>query len=140
MQRGQRIGHGQVDGAAFGRGHAWQIVGVEHASFDLLHQIERRADHIVLGVIEQHLRHRQPRRCQRFHHTVLTIDRMGRRQHITSRLLAQHHVTAAVTHKKCRVGLTTTNGLQFQIAIQGWQLRTQKAVKAGGVKRCCGRR
>ena len=90
---------------------------VEHAAVELLHQVERRAEHFAVGAVVQRSRHRHVGVAQRAEHAVLAVDRVRRRQHHPARLLAQHRLPPTAAQEVGGVRHAALGAAHFQRAV-----------------------
>ncbi len=104
MQPGEHRGHVHVHRRAIRRRHAGKMRLSKDAPVHTPHDEERRAEHDRVVAHRQHRRHRHTAR-ERFHHAMLPINRVRRRQQLAGRFLAQHVVAAGGVQEIRRIRL-----------------------------------
>jgi len=116
MQLRHGFGHGEIDLTAPLRRQARQGAVVEDAPLQPLHQVEGRAEQLLVLVVEHRARNRDIGGGQRLDDAVLAVDGMRAAQDRPGRLLAQHHAAPAEIDEIGGVGLAATDPLQRQLA------------------------
>jgi hypothetical protein len=76
MQGGDDAVHLVVDRAARSRAHAGERLFPQHAALDIVHDVERTADHALVLAQEMRARHRKPRPGERREHAELPFHRV----------------------------------------------------------------
>ena len=117
MELRQRLGHAEIDAAALLRREIRQGRVLEDAAVEPLHQVERRAQRLVVVMEQDRTRHRHAGRRQGLQHAIFAIDGMGAAQDRAGRLLAQHQPARAVIDEIGRVGLAAADDLQPHLAL-----------------------
>ena len=113
VERRQRVGHRQDDGAALAGLEPRHSAVVEHAPLEPLHDIERRADQLRVLAIEDHARNRDGRPAEGAEHADLTVDRMRRGQQNSRGPLSQDQPVRAGIETEGRVRLAPRDPLDM---------------------------
>jgi hypothetical protein len=77
------------DRTAFGLGHSGQRRIPQHPPLDIIHDVERRADHRLVLAQDMGLRHRKAGRVESLDHAVFSIYRVRGRQQLAGGLSPQ---------------------------------------------------
>ena len=137
MELRQCLGHAEIEATPLGGRETGQGGIMEDAALQPLHQIERRAERLGIGMEEHGARHRHIRLRQRLKHTELAVDRMGSAQDRPGRLLAQNQATRSPIDEIGRIGLAAADAFEREFA--GAELRLQDISQSGRIKIDAGR-
>jgi hypothetical protein len=116
VQRRDHPVHFVVMRGALAWGHFRQARVPQHAAFDILHQVELRADHRVVVATREHSGDGHVGRGERRHHAILAIDCVRRRQQLSRRLSTEHHPAIAGGDAISRVRLSALELLDAERA------------------------
>ncbi|MCY1234074.1 hypothetical protein D9M72_466430 [compost metagenome] len=134
MQAGQCVRHRHEHCRALRRRNARQRRFGEDPSFDAVHEIERRANHLRIVDISENGRHGHRSLRQGPHDAGLPVDRVCGGQEGSRRLLAQHHATVVKSDKERRIRLTAMHAVQPHLPSKLGDQAAQTAFESERIK------
>ena len=134
VQRRNHAVHLVVHRPALRHPHARQGRVPQHASLDMLHDVERSSDHRTVFTQTKRPGHRHTAAVQGLDDAVFTLDRMGRGQQDTVGLLAQHVFAARRGKFIRRVGLAARETARGKRALEARHMTGHVGGQRGFVK------
>ncbi len=114
--------------------HAGQRRIPKHAAFDVVHDVERRADHRVVLAQAVGFRHGHASAIQRGNDAVLAVHGVRRWQQLARRLPAQNVTRAASRQPEGRIGLAALELLDFEISREARDVLAKIALQASHIE------